>query len=134
MPGDALIVRENHRPFSIRRNVREPIIQFVRRDLLLLAAVWAHAPDLRQAGTLGVEVNVFSVGRIFRAVVEAFRGRQPRLVAARDRNTVDVELTAALANEREPGAVGRPTVPIRRKILGDAPGRAATNWHDVNNG
>src|SRR5580658_1189956 len=106
MPGDILVVGENYHPLSIWRDVREPIIQFVRGDLLLLAAVRAHAPDLHDAGALGVEVNVFSVGGILRTVVQPLRSREPRLVPARDGDTVNVELAVALADESQSLSVG----------------------------
>ena len=39
MTGDILLIREENHPLSIGRDVREPVIEIVKRDLLLLAAV-----------------------------------------------------------------------------------------------
>ena len=39
MPGDALVIRENHHPLSVLRKVRKPVVVIVARDLRLLAAI-----------------------------------------------------------------------------------------------
>src|ERR1700684_731273 len=89
-----------------------------------------HAPNLHRAGALGIEVNIFSVGRKFRTVVEAGRGGKASFIAAGSENGVDVEFSIALTGERERLAVGRPTVPIRRRALRDAARRASGCGHD----
>src|SRR3984957_20700784 len=88
-----------------------------------------HAPDLHRAGAFGMEVDIFSVGRKFGAVVEAGRGSEPRFIAAGSENGVDVEFAVALAGERERLTVGRPAVPIRRRALRDAARRASGGGH-----
>ena len=75
--------------------MREPVSVAVIRHLFLSAAVGQHAPDLHQAGTLGIEVDVFAVGRIVGAVVEAFGVGQTALLAAIHRNGVNIELAVA---------------------------------------
>src|SRR5207237_10756162 len=49
------------RYLAVRRNVREPVMLFIKRDLFLLASVRAHPPDLHVARALGVEINVFQL-------------------------------------------------------------------------
>src|SRR2546426_8589510 len=76
--------------------MRKPIVDFVRGDLFLLAAVCAHPPDLHRAAALGIEVNELAVGRIVRAVVESLGGRETPFFAAGCGNRVDVEITMPL--------------------------------------
>src|SRR5436309_1951111 len=61
LPSEVCAISEKHHPLAVRRNMRKPIILFVEENLLLLATVGLHAPDLHVAGALGVEVNIFTV-------------------------------------------------------------------------
>ena len=71
MPGDIFFVSEEDHPLAIRRDVREPVVELIRRNLFLAASVRPHAPDLHAAGALGVEVNVVAVRRVLGPVVES---------------------------------------------------------------
>lgn len=62
MAGDFFLVGEENHLLAIGGEVREPIVEVVEGDLLLLAAIGMHAPDLHVAGALGIEINVFAIG------------------------------------------------------------------------
>src|SRR4051794_25550756 len=112
MSGDILFVSQEHHPFSIRRDVREPVVVVVRKDLLLLGAVGFHPPDLHMPATLGIEVDVLTVWRVFGTVIETFRSCETRFISAKNRDCVDVEVATALADERQRLSVCRPAMPI----------------------
>ena len=132
MSGDIFFVGEEHHPLPIRRNVREPVVEFVRRDLFLPAAVGMHAPDLHGADALGVEVNVFAIRRILRPIVESLGRSQAGFVSACDWDGVDIEISVSLSYERQRGSIRRPSMPVGRGIFRDPPGRAALDGHHVN--
>src|SRR5580658_407997 len=100
MARDALVISKKYHPLSIRRDVREPVIEIVVRDLLLLASIRMHAPDLHVPGAFGIEVNEFTVRRIFRAVVQSLSGSQSRLISASHRNRIDIEVAVPLPHKR----------------------------------
>src|ERR1017187_567866 len=131
MAGDVFPVGEKNHPLAVGRNVGKPVVEFVEGNLFLSAAISLHAPDLHVAGAFGVEVNVFAVGRIFGAVVEAGSGGEASLAAAGDRDGIDVELAIALADESQRLPVRRPAVPIRGKIGREGGSRAAADRNDV---
>src|SRR5262245_34157139 len=112
--------------------MREPIVVFIGRDLFLLRTVRFHPPDLHQAGAVGAEINRAAIRRIFRAVIEAGRGREPFFFAAIGGDGVNVELTFSFRAVRECLAVRRPSVPARRTELRDQPRRAAFDGQHVN--
>src|ERR1700688_257674 len=131
MAGDFGAVGEEDHPFAVGRNVGKPVVEIVEGEFLLTGAVGVHAPDLHVAGALGVEINIFAVGGIFRSVVETGSGGEAGLVAAGGGDGVDVEVAVAAAGEGELAAIGRPAVPIGRRILRDAARHAAGDWDDV---
>ena len=126
------LVGKKHHPSPIRRDVREPVVPLVDSDLFLFAPIGPHAPDLHVPGALRIKVDVFSVRRIFRAVIQPFGGRQPRFFAARNRDGVDIEIVVALPHERQGLAVRRPPMPVRRGSRSDAARRSSLDRHDVN--
>ena len=73
----------------------------------------------------------FSVGRIFRTVVQTLGGGESRLLSSAGRNGVDVEFIVALAHEGQGLSIRRPAMPVRRRIFRDPPGSAAANRHDI---
>src|SRR3984893_11329123 len=115
MAGHVRTVSEEYHPLTIGRNVRKPVIEIVGENLLLLAAIGLHAPDLHMSGAFGVEVDVVAVRRVFGAVIQAFGRGQARLFAARYGDRVNIKVAIALADKGERLAVGRPTSPGRRR-------------------
>src|SRR5712671_7171315 len=105
MPADGLVIRKKNEPFSIRRWMREPVVQFIRRDLFLFGAVGFHPPDLHRAGTLRVEVNIFSVRRVIRSVIESFRVREAFFLPASRCDGINIELAVALGAINQSSAV-----------------------------
>src|SRR5260370_24499568 len=65
------LIRQEHHLLTVRRNVRKPIVLFTKRDLLLLAPIRSHPPDLHVPRAFGVAVNGFTIGRVVRAVVHS---------------------------------------------------------------
>src|SRR5258705_1926154 len=112
--------------------MRKPVVELVGRDLLLLAAVGSHAPDLHRAAALGVEINPAAIGGVVRAIVEAFCSREPRLPAAAGSNAVNVELAVAFGAIDERLSIGRPALPIGRTGVCDATRQAAPGGADIN--
>src|SRR2546428_13851820 len=131
MAGHVRFISKKYHPLPIGRDVREPVVEIVGKYLLRVASVRLHSPDLHMAWSLGVEVNVFPVGRVFRTVIKAFGCSQSGLFAASCGYRVDVELAVALANECEGCSVRRPTMPIRRRLLRDAARRSAVDGNHV---
>src|SRR5580693_9828675 len=82
-------------------DVWKPVIEIVVRNLLLLASIRAHAPDLHMSGSFGIEVDIFPIWRILRSVVQSLSGGQSHLVAARRRNRIDIEIAVAFSHERQ---------------------------------
>src|SRR5258708_6772777 len=109
--------RHEYQLLSIRREVRKPIVLFAKRDLFLLASIGAHPPDLHVPGAFGVEVNVLSIGRVFRPIIQSLGGSKSRLLAAGSRNRVDIEIAIPLADERQRLPVPRPPMPVPRRFL-----------------
>src|ERR1700722_14644854 len=97
MARNAFVISEEHHPLSVRRDVRKPVIEIIMRNLLLLAPIGMHAPDLHVPGALGIEINKFPVRRIFWPVVQSLGGGPPRLLAARRRNRIDIKIARRLA-------------------------------------
>src|SRR5579864_4643175 len=98
----------------------EPIVVIVGENLLLIAVVGLHAPDLHVPGALGIEINVFAIGGVLRAIVEAFGSGQPSFFPARHRNCIDVKIAVALADEGQCLSVRRPAMPVGGSIFGEA--------------
>src|SRR5437867_4818266 len=120
VPGHVLLVGKKDHPLSIRRNMRKPVVVIVVENLLLLAAVSLHAPNLHVPGALRVEINVLTIWRIFRTVVQSFRSCTSSFIASGDGNRVDIKVAVALTNECKSLSVWRPAMPIRRRVLRDS--------------
>src|SRR5258706_11903722 len=101
MSDDRFVEAQKHHPLSIRRNVREPVVVVVGKYLRLLAPVGLHSPNLHVPGALGIGIDVLTVRRIFRPVVETLGGGQASFFAAVDGYGVNVKLAVALAHESE---------------------------------
>src|ERR1700674_3197670 len=125
MADHVRFISKKHHPLPIGRDVREPVVELVGKYLLLVASVRLHSPDLHMACALGVEVDVFPVGRVFRTVIKAFGCSHSVLFTAGCGYRLDVELAVALANECEGLSVPRPTMPIGRRLLRDAARRSS---------
>src|ERR1700759_5186738 len=98
--------------------MREPIFKLVGGDVFGVCIAGArasrrHAPDIPIAGTVRVEVNPFTVGRIFPAVVVAALGSEPLFGASGLRYSEQLEFRIALADDSEPFSIGRPSMEIR---------------------
>src|SRR3989449_11273547 len=84
-------------PLAVGRNVREPVVEAVVRDLLLARAIGSHPPDLHPSAPRGVEVDVRAVGRELGSVVQSRRDRETDLLATADGDLVHVQLAVAQA-------------------------------------
>src|SRR5688500_4324470 len=104
-------------PFSVGRDVGKPVVVLVEGDLLGMAAVGPHAPDLHRARAHGVEVDVLAVGRVLWAIVERAGRREGRLYLRVDVDGPEIAIVAGLAlastGEDELLAVRRPAVEKR---------------------
>src|ERR1700687_5546628 len=112
MSDDRFVEAQKHHPLSIRRNVREPVVVVVGKDLHLLAAVGLYSPNMHVPGALGIEINVLPIRRIFRPIVESRCCRQSLLLATFHWNCVNVKIAVALPNKRQSSSVGRPPMPV----------------------
>src|SRR5271167_2574797 len=131
MADDVFVEGDENHLLAVGREVREPVVEFAKGDLLLVGALSEHTPDLHVSGALGVEIDVAAVGRIFGAVVEAFGGGETGFTAAFNGDGVDVEVFVALthvalADESERFAVRRPAVPVGGGALRNALGSATS--------
>src|SRR5208283_472912 len=134
MAGHVGVVGEEDHPLAVGGNVGKPVVVIVGENLLLLAAVGLHAPDLHVTGALGVEVDIFSVRGVFGTVVLALcRGKAGFFTSCRG-NGVDVDFAFAFTDEGERLSVGRPSVPVGRRLLGEASRCSAGDGDDVNEG
>src|SRR6185437_13862936 len=106
-------------------------LEAVIGDLLLVASVRVHSPDLHGAVASGAEVNVFTVRRIIRAIVNTFRGSQARLGAPGSGNRVHVIISVTKAHKGQRLPVGRPTMPVRRRFR-DLAWSSAGKRHNIN--
>src|SRR6185436_8231806 len=107
-----MVVRRNFRwecdvndPLAVWRDVRKPVVDAVVGDLLLIAPIGSHAPDLHSAGAGRVEVDVFAVGRVLWAVIQSRRCRQARLWPPARACPVNVEVAGALADVDNPASI-----------------------------
>src|SRR3954469_12316538 len=93
--------REIDDPTAIGRRMRKPVRELIVRELLGVAAVGPHAPDLHFAAAIGVVIDESPVGRIVGPGVESLARRDAALIAAVGGDGIDVELTVAPAHERQ---------------------------------
>src|SRR6516165_11030116 len=114
--------------------MRKPIIGFVKGNLLLLAAVGRHAPNLHPAGAFGVKVDVAPIRRVLRPIVQALGRREAPFRTTGGRDGVDVELVAALTAESKHLSVRRPAVPVGWPHWCDELGYAAGDRQRVDQG
>ena len=59
-----------YQPFVIRRNMRKPVVQIIERKLGLVFAVRFHAPNLHSSCPGRTEIDVFSIGWVFRTIIQ----------------------------------------------------------------
>src|SRR5436190_7236809 len=111
--------------------MREPVVIIVLGDLRLIAAIGVHAPDLHQAGPLGIEVNIFFIQRVFRSIIQTGGVGQPEFGSASSRDRVNIEFLVSLAAKSQRFSVRGPAMPVRRARLGDLPRFAAADWENV---
>src|ERR1051325_2956566 len=104
--------RDEDDSFAIGRDVWEPVVEVVVGDLLLIAAVGSHPPDLHPPGARRVEVDVPAVWRVLGAVIKSFGGSKPDLLSAGGGDSVNVEIIVALADVSEPAPIWRPAVQV----------------------
>src|SRR5215813_13178540 len=88
--------RQENYPSSVRRDVREPVVELIVGDLLLVASVGVHPPDLHAARSSRVEVDEASVGSELGSVVQSLRGSEPDLVSTSNVHLVDIEVAVSL--------------------------------------
>src|SRR5258705_2821200 len=100
--------------------MRKPVVELVGRDLLLLAAVGSHAPDLHRAAALGVEINPAAIGGVVRALVEGFCSREPPLPAAAGSKALNFETAVAVRAINQRLSLRRPARPIRQTGICDS--------------
>src|ERR1700681_1614898 len=62
------VKRNKNHPFSVRRDVGEPIMIFIKRELLFSGTVGFHAPYLHGSRNICIVVNVSAIRGIFRPV------------------------------------------------------------------
>src|SRR6266446_9957520 len=114
--------------------MRKPVVGVVGKYLRLLAPLRFHSPYLHVPRALGIKIDILPVRRIFRPVVEARRGRQSGFFAPGDWNCINVKLAVALPYECQRFPIGRPPVPVGRRILRNSPWCSTTDRHHVNDG
>ncbi len=128
--GHARVIGEKDHPFPVRRNVRKPVVGLIRQNLFLLASVRLHAPDLHPPRALGVEIDELAVRRIFGAVIQSRCGGEADFLPAGYRNRIDIEVAVALPRKRDRLSIRRPSMPVRRRVLGNLPRRSASERRD----
>src|SRR5258705_10456433 len=73
---------EEDDPFSVWRDVREPIVVFVLSYLFRLGTVRFHPPNFHQATESWVKVNILSVRRAYCSISKSWHLRHMRPLAA----------------------------------------------------
>src|SRR5271157_3686262 len=106
-------------PLPVGRNVGKPVVVLVVAHLLLPAPVRLHPPYLHPARARRVEIDERTVRAVLGAVVEARVGRQPGFLSALRPDCPDVVVALALGAVHQPCAVGRPSMPVGRSLIGD---------------
>lgn len=75
---DVFLAEKHDRPFLIWQDVGKPIVEVVKRCLLLLVVVRPDPSDLHSASASRIEVDIFLVGRVFGPHIEFPCGGQTR--------------------------------------------------------
>src|SRR5258705_10512343 len=81
---------EEDDPFSIWRDVWEPIVVFVLSYLFLLGTVRFHPPNLHQAAERSVKLIILSFRRLFGAIIKSWRVDERRLFGTNSGNSIDI--------------------------------------------
>lgn len=121
----SFIIGNEDNGFAVGRDVREPgVACLVERHLSLFGAVFLHSPHLHQAGTYGVEPDVFSAWGVFGTVVQLFGGGEADFLSAFCRNDVDVIITIPVGAIGKLLAVRTPSVQVAGTQRSNQAGRA----------
>src|ERR1700676_1074716 len=94
--------------------MRKPIIEFIIGNLLLVLAVWFHTPDLHRTRANGIKINVFSVRRVFRTIIQALDIGQPDFLSASRWYFIHIKFSVAFTTEYKEIAIRRPSMQIGR--------------------
>src|SRR5260370_25920358 len=112
MTGHSCLERDEYNPFPVGRRMGKPIIEIVRSQWCLVAAIGLHPPDLHRARALGIEINELSVRRIVRSIIETFGVGEAFFLPAFDRDRINIEFAIALAAEGNRQTVRVPPIPV----------------------
>src|SRR4051812_25112767 len=114
----------------------KPVFTCITGHALCLRVVGARAgggkaPDIPSPGAIGIDVDPFPIRRVVPSVAKARAGSQPRFFPPAGRNTADIELAAALPDNRQPSAVRGPPVEVAGDIGGHYSRGRATSRRDI---
>src|SRR5450631_738447 len=98
--------RDKNNPLAVRRNMREPVVEFVVGYLFLSAAVGFHSPDLHRAGAYGIEINIFPVRGIFRTIIKTRGISETCFRSAGGRNFIYIKFPVSFAAEYKCFSIG----------------------------
>ena len=73
----------------------KPVVVRIISQLLLIAAIRSHAPDLHAPTADRTEVDILAVGCIFRPIVQPNGGCELRFLAPINRNTINIIVAVA---------------------------------------
>src|SRR6185369_16406706 len=80
------------------------------------SALCRKSPYVPSTRTVRIDIDPLSVWRVVRAIIIRGERGQPLLLSARRCNAKDIEVSAALSNERQPLPIRRPSMEIARRI------------------
>ena len=106
MSDHRLVVAEDHHRFAVWRDVWEPIPEVVVRGLREVRSVRCHPPDLHDAGAIAVKVDVLSIRRVLRTIVESIAHGKPSFLATSSGNGEDSVAKGALSSVGKSFAIG----------------------------
>ena len=131
--GNFFAKRQDYHLLSIGRDVWEPVVKLVVGDLLLVAAIGPHPPDLHGAAAGRVEIDILTIGRVFGTIVQARCRGESYFGTALSRNLINIEFAIPLGSVNQPLTIWRPAMQIRMTNGCDAFGSATFHWYGVNN-
>ena len=110
--------RNINNPFSIGRNMREPIIVFIKSDLLRIASIWFHSPYFHCACSHRIKIDPFSIRRVFRTIVESSQVGKPCFFFCCHIHCPDIVLVVSLTGKDHILSVRRPAMKIGMTRIG----------------